>query len=312
MLAVVTSLLPIFALIILGFFLRKSGFIPLEQWRGVELITYWLLFPALLIVTLARSTLSFGDMAPFSITLLLMVVTTSVIVWLLRVPIKKRMGVQGPAFTTIFQASTRWQGFVSLAIVDKLYGEAGLAVLAIAFAVMVPYLNVVNILVLAAYAGRKKPTATMIFSNLVRNPLIWGVLAGIAIKLSGIRLPDPLFTTLDLLASGALGLSLLALGAGLSWRAMRLSGKEVLLASVIKLLLTPIVATGLALMLGVSGSEFVIIIVAAAVPTAINGYLLARTMGGDAELYAATSTAQVLASFVTLPLIIAAAVRFAG
>jgi len=312
MYAVVTSLLPIFALIIMGFLVRKSGFVPAGQWHGIELITYWLLFPPLLITTLARSTLSFGDLAPFAMTLLLLVVVLSVIVWLVRVPLKKLLNVQGPAFTTIFQTSTRWHGFIALAIVDKLYGDTGLAVMAIAFAVMVPYLNVINILVLATYAGKEKPTALMILSSMARNPLIWGILAGIGVKLSGFVLPDPVFTTLDLLGGGALGVSLLTMGAGLSWRAMRRSGKEVLFAATMKLVLAPAVAAGLALSLGVSGSEFVIVIIAAAVPTAINGYVLARTMGGDAELYAATSTAQVLASFITLPLIIAAAIRFAG
>ncbi len=312
MFAVVTSLLPIFALIIMGFLARKSGFVPAGQWHGVELITYWLLFPPLLITTLARSTLSFGDLAPFAITLLLLVVVISVIVWLARVPLKKLLNVQGPAFTTIFQTSTRWHGFIALAIVDKLYGDTGLAVMAIAFAVMVPYLNVINILVLATYAGKEKPSALMILSSMARNPLIWGILAGIGVKLSGFVLPDPVFTTLDLLGGGALGVSLLTMGAGLSWRAMSRSGKEVLFAATMKLVLAPAVAAGLALSLGVSGSEFVIVIIAAAVPTAINGYVLARTMGGDAELYAATSTAQVLASFITLPLIIAAAIRFAG
>jgi len=312
MLDVIASLLPIFAIIILGFVLRKSNFIPLGQWRGVELIAYWLLFPALLITTLARSTLSFGELAPFALTLLALVIIMSLIVWLARIPLRKLMDVQGPAFTTIFQTATRWHGFIALAIVAKLYGDNGLAILAIAFAVMVPYLNVVNILVLTTYAGRTKPTPGMIFFNLARNPLIIGISIGIIVKLSGIVLPDPVFTTLDLLGSGALGVSLLAMGAGLSWRAMRLSGKRVVVASALRLLLTPALGAALAILFGVSGEQFVIVIVTAAVPTAVNGYVLARTMGGDAELYAATSTAQVLASFVTLPLIIAAAVRFTG
>ncbi|VAW15104.1 hypothetical protein MNBD_ALPHA12-2217 [hydrothermal vent metagenome] len=312
MLVVITSLLPIFAIIILGFALRKSGFIPLEQWRGVELIAYWLLFPALLITTLARSTLSFGELAPFAMTLLALVIIITIIVWLARIPLEKLLNVKGPAFTTVFQTSTRWHGFIALAIVDKLYGETGLSVIAIAFAAMAPYLNVVNILVLITYAGKKKFTSGAILLNLARNPLILGVLIGIAIKLSGFVMPDPVFTTLDLLGSGALGVSLLAMGAGLRWRAMLSSGKEVFVASALKLLLNPAIAGVLAMLFGVSGMQFVIVIIAAAVPTAVNGYVLARTMGGDAELYAATSTAQVLASFVTLPLIIAAAVQFAG
>lgn len=311
MLTTFTALLPIFALIALGFILRKSGIIPAEQWRGIELMMYWLLLPALLITTLADADFSFVELAGFALALFVMVVVMTLIVWLMRIPLQKTMNMGGPAFTTIFQTSTRWHGFVALAIVDKLFGLAGIAIMAIAFVAMVPWLNIVNILVLATYAGRSKATAVTIVGVLVRNPLIWGIAIGILVKLTSYELPDPVFTTLDLLGRGALGVSLLAMGAGLSWKAMQLSGKEVILASGLKLLLTPAIAAVLGLAFNVTGIQFVILIIAAAVPTAVNGYVLARTMGGDAELYAATSTAQVLVSFITLPVIIWLAMAYA-
>ncbi len=304
MLTAFTSLLPIFSLIALGFVLRKSGIVPSEQWRGIELVTFWLLFPALLITTLATADFSFGELSAFALALFVMVVAMSLVVWLMRRPLKRALNVNGPAFTTIFQTSTRWHGFIALAIVDKLFGATGVAILAIAFVAMVPWLNVINILVLTAYAGTGRTTGRVIAGALLRNPLIWGITIGIIVKLIGFEMPDPLFTTLDLLGRGALGISLLAMGAGLSWKAMRHSGREVVLASFLRLLVTPVLALGLSFVFNVTGMQLVIMLIAASVPTAVNGYVLARTMGGDAELYAATSTAQVIASFVTLPLII--------
>ncbi len=311
MLIAFSSLLPVFALIALGFGLRKGEIVPREQWQGIEYISYWLLFPALLITTLARARLSFGELSSFALSLLITTLAMSAIVWLLRRPLQKIWNVQGPAFTTIFQTSTRWHGFIALAIIDKLFGAGGLAIIAIAFAVLVPPLNVINILVLATYASRAKTSLHLILGAMLRNPLLWGIFMGIFIKLSGIELPDTIFTTLDLLGSAALGVSLLALGAGLSWKAMKKSGKEVILAVIMRLIVTPAIASLLAIMLGVEGIQFVIVVVAASVPTAVNGYILARTMGGDAELYAATSTAQVITSFITLPVITFLAMQYA-
>ncbi len=311
MLIVFSSLLPIFALIVLGFTLRKSGLVPSEQWRGVEMISFWLLFPALLITTLARADMAFDELTSFGIALFTMVVIVSVLIWLLRRPLRDIGHVRGPAFTTIFQTTTRWHGFIALAVVDKLYGVPGLAVLAIAFVVMVPFLNVINILVLATYAGKTKPTFALIAGALLRNPLLWGITIGIFIKVLGIELPEPLFVSLDLLGRAALGVSLLALGAGLSWKAMKTSGKEVVFSTVIKLLFTPLLAAGLALAFDITGTQFIIMVIAASVPTAVNGYILARAMGGDTELYAATSTAQVLISFITMPIVIYFAMNFA-
>ena len=177
---------------------------------------------------------------------------------------------------------------------------------------MVPILNVVNILILATYAAHKPAPMGLIVRTLVRNPLIWGIVIGLIIRFSGIALPDIAKTTLGLAGDGALGVSLLALGAGLSWKAAKSAGKEVLLATFVKLIITPVLGIGVALMFGVSGMSLVIIAISAAVPTAVNGYVLARTMGGDAELYAATTTAQVVVSFVTMPFFIWIAMQVAG
>ncbi|MCB9993970.1 MAG: AEC family transporter [Hyphomicrobiaceae bacterium] len=312
MLSVFASLLPVFILIAGGFALRKSGIISAENWRGVELVCFYVLFPALLITVLADSTLTFGEAAPFALTLLIVILIMSFGAWLARKPLNRLIGMEGPAYTTFFQTVTRWHGFIALAVVGKLYGDAGLAVLAVAFAVMVPILNVLNILVLATYAAHKPASLSLIARTVLRNPLIWGIVIGLIIRFSGLQLPEIAKTTLNLAGDGALGVSLLALGAGLSWKAARTAGREVLLASVVKLIVTPILAGLVALAFGVSGSWYVIAIIASAVPTAVNGYVLARTMGGDAELYAATTTAQVVISFLTMPFFIWIAMLISG
>ena len=79
-----------------------------------------------------------------------------------------------------------------------------------------------------------------------------------------------------------------------------------------KLLITPLVAVGWALVFGVDGLALSILLVGASVPTAMNGYLLSKKMGGDAELYAATSTVQTVVSFFTIPLILWLGQTYAG
>ena len=232
--------------------------------------------------------------------------------WLMRIPLKRFMGVNGPAYTTLFQVTTRWHGFIALAVAANLFGPPALALLAVAFAVMVPLLNTLSIVVLAAYAGDAPAPFDRIVKSLLRNPIMWGLVIGLAIRFSGITLPDVAATTLDLAADGALGVSLLALGAGLSWRAAKKAGKEVLFGVFVKLVLMPAIGVTIALIVGVTGMDFVIVVLAMAVPTAVNGYVLAREMGGDTELYAATLTAQVVVSFVTLPLFMWAAMQFTG
>ena len=64
---------------------------------------------------------------------------------------------------------------------------------------------------------------------------------------------------------------------------------------------------GLALLFGISGQVLVLLGICGSVPTALNGYLLARQMGGDAPIYAAIATLQTAFSFLSIPAVIAAA-----
>lgn len=62
--------------------------------------------------------------------------------------------------------------------------------------------------------------------------------------------------------------------------------------------------------MGVGGQELQYLALSAAVPTAMNGHLLAKQLGGDAELYAAVVTMQTALSFVTIPAVLAVSAQF--
>ena len=55
---VMAALLPVFLLIVLGFVLKRSLMRLETQWHGLERLTYYVLFPALLIQTLVKADLS--------------------------------------------------------------------------------------------------------------------------------------------------------------------------------------------------------------------------------------------------------------
>ena len=124
------------------------------------------------------------------------------------------------------------------------------------------------------------------------------------VNLAGVRIYEPLMTAVDLMARSSLGLGLVTVGAGLQVMDALRPKPSVLLSTVMKLIIYPIIMTGLGLMMGLTGTALVMVALSAAVPTAMNGYLLAKQMGGDAELYAAGATVQTIAAFFTIPAVI--------
>ena len=299
MLPVLQATLPVFATIVLGFALRKGGFIAADKWSAVEDLCFYVLFPAILAQTMIEADLSGIELGAFTLTLLVSVVTIGGAVLAFWPLLRRVLGTKPPQFSTIYQTITRWHGFIALAIVLNLYGPTGAALIAIVFAVLVPILQVSNIMVLAAFSD-KKADMHRVLLTIVKNPLIWGI--GLGLALNGMEIWPPIMSTLDLLGRSALGMSLLALGAGLSLKAALNPSKEMLIGIIGKLFFTPLVMMSAAYAFGVTGLERDVLLIASAVPTAMNGYVLARKMGGDAELYATISTVQTVVSFVTIPL----------
>lgn len=304
MIVVFESVLPIFALVLTGFALRKAGVFAADKWQIIDEICFWLFFPALLALTLIRTDLSALSLGPIGLTSLATSLTVITALLALRPLLIGRIKITGPAYTSIFQTSTRWNGFIALAIVLKLYGDAGGAIVAITMALLVPLLNVINILVLAAYVSGQRPAFFQLAKTVVGNPIILSCIFGISINLSGLQLWSPIETYLDLIGRAALGTSLLALGAGLSFDAAMNSSGKVVIGVFAKLIATPALTVIYGLYFGVTSFEFSVLLICAAVPAAMNGYIVARKMGGDAELYASTLTLQTIVSFFLIPMVI--------
>lgn len=315
MLIVFESIFPIFAIILLGFGLRKSNFVPKEHWRVLEELCFWIFFPCILATTLIKADLSAIELGPYVFSALAMMVSLGIFTLFLWPLLRGLWETSRGQFSTVYQTVTRWHGFIALAIVLKLYGPEGGALIALAMAVMVPFLQITNILVLATFSddeNQSGPSLSKVVRTIVVNPLLWGVLSGLILNLLNVNVWEPAMTMADLLGRAALSMSLLALGAGLSLKAALNPSRELLVGLIGKLLLTPAVMAGWGLWFGISGLSFSVLMVCASVPTAMNGYLLAKKMGGDADLYAATSTVQTVVSFFSIPLVLWLAKTYAN
>jgi predicted permease len=304
MAVVISALLPVFLLIVLGFVLRRSLMRLDTQWHGLERLTYYVLFPTLLIQTLVQADLSSVPVAGVGGALLLSALVMSLLCLALR-PLFSRLAIDGPAFTSIFQGATRWQTYVALAVSSNLFGHTGLALASVAMVAIIPLVNVLSVWVLAQYASPEKPSVRTVVMTVVQNPLIWACAIGIAVNLAHLPLPKIWHDVADALGRSSLGIGLLVTGAGLQLQGLFRPSLAASVAVLLKLVLMPVLAVALALWFGISGSSLVIVAVCAAVPTSSSAYVMARQMGGDAPLLAQIITLQTIFAAITMPVVIA-------
>ncbi|MDE5453756.1 AEC family transporter [Bradyrhizobium sp. CSA112] len=304
MAVVISALLPVFLLIVLGFILKRSLMRLDTQWHGLERLTYYVLFPTLLIQTLVKADLSSVPVAGVGGALMLSALVMSLLCLALR-PLFCRWNIDGPAFTSIFQGATRWQTFVALAISSNLFGHTGLALASVAMVAIIPLVNVFSVSVLAHYATPEKQSLRAIVMTVLTNPLIWACAIGLAVNVTHLPLPQVWHDVAEALGRSSLGIGLLVTGAGLQLAGMFRPSLAASIAVFLKLILMPVLGIALALWFGISGSGLVIVAVCSAVPTSSSAYVLARQMGGDAPLLAQIITLQTILAAITMPIAIA-------
>ena len=310
MLPIFESILPIFLIVLLGVVLRRAPFIDQSVWPGLETLGYYLFFPALLFLTLATADFSGLELGTVALVSLIAIAVMTVLLIVLH-PLARARGMSDASFTSLFQTSSRWNAFIALAIAEKLSGPSGLALVALVMAVIVVPLNFINVIMLVWYGTGGRSMVTL-FKRIAGNPLILGCVAGIIVNALPFGIYPPFEQAVDLIARSSLGLGLLMVGAGLKITDALRPGPAVLTPVALKLIVFPIIMVALAAGFGLTGETVTILALCAAVPTAMNGYLLARQMGGDAPLYAAITTVQTVASFVTIPAVMWAAGLLAG
>ncbi|MDF2618486.1 MAG: Auxin Efflux Carrier [Xanthobacteraceae bacterium] len=302
--AVLGALVPVFLVIALGAVLKRGLLPEASHWIALERLTYFVLFPALLVVSISRADLGEVAVVEVSTALLGAIFTVSALLTLARRPICRLFGLAGPSYTSLFQGAVRWNTYIALAVSGALAGPKGLAVAAVGLAVMIPVLNAISVVVLARH-GENGGATNRLLLQILRNPFIWSCIAGTLINTFDVPIPPVLVTFGDILGRASLALGLLVVGAGLRLGDLRRPRMATWFTCVAKLLVMPALAVGIGVALGLGEVDLLIVAVGASVPSAPNGYVLARQMGGDAPLLAEMLTVQTILAAVTMPLVIA-------
>lgn len=293
-----TALTPIFTIILVGFFVSRTLVSNPAIWSELEKFTYYIFFPALLVLRLASSNFDWGDIANISkvIGLSLFVITVLI------VSLKKLASNDIASLSSLYQGSIRFNTYIGLACIDVLYGDSGLIIAALCLAVYIPLVNVLCVVSLNVGGEGGTKRMSRVINSVLTNPLVLACVAGIVISYSGIDMPPLAVSVLDILSQPALPLGLLAVGAGIRFVALGEQSWQLLVAVINKLALFPSLILASCLFFETPNSIAVILLLLTALPAPPSAYILARQLGGNESLMANIITVQTLAAFFVIPL----------
>ncbi len=303
------STMPVFLVILLGWFLQKTGLLNDGFNKPANQYVFQCALPVSLFQSIAEMDL-YSDFNP-RFCLFCFAVTTVMF-----------MGVWGAAWLLMkdrrmvgafAQAAARSSAAIlGVAFAVNIYGDVGMVPMMIVAAV--PFFNIYAVLILSFSpqtdeAGRLIPPppngmeqVKRACLNVLKNPIIIGILAGIPFALLRIRLPVMLNSAIKMVGGTATPVALLVVGASFSGGEALEKWKPAAAATFTKLFLLPALFLPAAAWMGFRGSEMVAILIMVGSPTTVSCYVMAKNMHNDGVLTANVVLLATLFSSVSITL----------
>ncbi len=281
----VQTVIPIFSIIVVGYAIGRIKKVNIQAF--VDLIVY-IAGPCLIFASIARSDINVADfttIAGAALAIILIMAFSAFIIF--KITNSDRKGLYLPM---VF-GNTSYLGYPAALFA---FGMDGLS-----RAVVYDMMNSLVIFSLGIYIVHHKNELQEAF----KVPLLYAVVIGLAVNLLQIHVPDLVFTPIELIGMITIPLALLVLGYKLT--EIKISAAKIaLLASVFRIGGGVLVALVIIHLLSIDGLVKDIIVLQAAMPSAVMSMILAAKYNRDASLVASVVLITTVLSMISLPLIL--------
>lgn len=296
---IINTVSPIFLIVIIGWILRKAGIIEESFIKQSTKFVFNVTVPILVFLKLV----SVEFKALFDSKLIVIVYGCMFFVfflgWVLSVIFIKKGRGRG-----VFIQGGFWPNnvIIGLALVMNIFGEEAVSkmIMILVFLIPLDYMLSVFALTISDRSEERGKAIIKVFKSIISNPIIFSAVLAIIFSLFRIQIPIIFINTGNYLAEITLPLALIALGGTLRIKHLKNTSSITLGAFIVKLFISPIIATLVCLLFGYHNIELGVVFVIFACPTAIVSYIMADAMTPHGEIAGNIVLTTTLASSITI------------
>jgi malate permease and related proteins len=303
---VFSSIFPVFALILLGYFLYKIKFLSTEHQQGLNKLAYWVALPIFLFYKVANARLEATTAGNMFICVMVGTLTAMLIGYLMALFQKKSRASIGASI----QASGRGNlAFVALPVIFFTLAEIAedrtQVIIDSVILVLTPTIIIYNLIcVTALIIHSTKESENLrkdILKGLLTNPLIIACVLGLLWNYSGVEMSatGATFRICKILGQAAFPMALLGVGSQLAQISLRGQMAGPITCGICKTIIAPAVGYGVSVYLGMDKVEALSVMIMLGTPTAVAAYVLADQLECDADLTASSILVSTVLSFFT-------------
>lgn len=284
---------PVFAMVFIGIGLRRLGWIDERFINTASALVFKGTLPTLIFLSIIQANLDTA-LDPALLGYFAIATLSGFLLSWLWASQRVRPAQRGVYVQGAFRGNC---GIVGLALAANMYGDYGLSVGGLLMIVVTLCYNPCSVLVLT---NGQRNDWRRTFTQIIGNPMVVAALLALAVTWSGLSLPNWLLTTGHYFASLTLPLALICTGGALSLTALHAERAATLGASTLKMITLPTLATGVAWLVGFSGTQLGMLFMFFASPTAVSSFVMAQILAGDARLAANIIALTTLMAGVTI------------
>ncbi|WDE99301.1 AEC family transporter [Lentisphaera profundi] len=300
--AVINSILPVFALIVIGKCLHYYRFFKDDFFKQCNDLVYYIALPSFLFISAAKSSPqeALGTFK-FSLVLIFSATICACVGLLLSKQFKFSKAQTATVAHVAFRGNLAYAGMpvIFLLFTAKSYSEADLALAVILILPVIIFYNVFALfLCMRGSSCKDSQSMKNVGLQIAKNPLIISSILGLICADGRVPIPNFAETTFQSLGKMSFPLVLISLGASLSFSQSRKIFKESLMVASLKCIVSPMITYGLLQFLEPNEAQLNAVMIYAACPSAVSSYIFTTRFGGWTEL---NSSAVVLSTIMSLP-----------
>ena len=289
---------PVFLMMVIGMVLRKVGWVDEDFASKANKFVFRLPLPFLLFSDLA--TVDFTEVWDLKFVLFCFLATLASIAISAGVSqLFSDRSIRGEFIQVSYRSSAALLG---IALIQNIYGSAGMAPLMILASV--PLYNVMAVTVLSLYRpGEPESSSAMMkrtLKGIATNPIILGIVFGMAWSVLRLPMPRILDKTVSSIGAMATPLGLIAMGATFDFHKALGKVKPAVLASFIKLIGFCAVFLPTSAALGFRQEKLIAILIMLGSATTVSCYVMAKNMGHEGTLTSSVVMITTLGSGFTI------------
>lgn len=296
--AIESTILSIVLMIALGYILKRIDFLSEDDIGSLNKLVMNILMPCMIFSALYTADLSAIGRLGF---MPVVIISSSFIVGTISFFILKKLGFKGKrlwsVLITVMISNTAFMGYpVNLGI----FGNEGLLrAIFCDLGTLVIFL-ILSIILVLKFGGTPKKAV----KDIILFPPLWAVILGIICNGANITIGPVLENVVNYLGDGAIPLIMISLGLSINLGGLKWNKDMVAFTSLMKLAIFPLMAFFIVSLLNLSGYDYTIAIIEAAMPSGMLSLMLAINYDLDYHLSSDCILINTVFSLITLPIII--------